>query len=179
MKTLLTILASSLLSLSAFADSYSCKVIGNKTDVDSANLNDGESYPDLKTLLGAKSAKIEVNGKKATLQLFDQSGAALALPVYQGMNGTKEKFDNETALQLSSYQTKAYTQRNESAFANDNVTVLDNSYGLHFDLIFKQDELQAGGTLHARLWTAAVGEPDDDSGNQGLFDNSSLFLICR
>ena len=70
-----------LLSADAFATTLSCKVVGTKTEVDQADLNDGETYTDLNKFLSAKSAIIEVNAQKATLSLFDKTDVAITLPL--------------------------------------------------------------------------------------------------
>lgn len=169
-----------LLSANAFAKTYSCKVIGTKTEVDQADLNDGESYPDLKKFLDAKSAAIEVNDNKATLSLFDKNDVAMTLPLSLGYHDGKYHYNDVTTVEMTPYKTKAYTQRGEIAFYNDAITLLDDSYGVHFDMIFNQAELSSNASvLHVRLWTASVGEPDDDSGKQSLWANSNISLICK
>ena len=169
-----------LLSADAFATTLSCKVVGTKTEVDQADLNDGETYTDLNKFLSAKSATIEVNAQKATLSLFDKNDVAITLPLSLGYHDGKYQYKDLTSVEMTPYKTKAYTQRGEIAFYNDNITLLDDSYGVHFDMIFNQAELTSkASVLHVRLWTASVGEPDDDSGKQSLWGSSNISLICK
>ena len=177
MKTFVVFMTASLLSASAFAGTtLSCKATGFKTEVDQADLNDGQSYPDLKKVSLTKTVQIEVGDKSLTLQMFDGNGQAITVPVY---NHQTNQYDQISNIPMQANQRTSYTKRGEVGYSDDQASVLDDSFGSYFDFVTSAVEWQGSGkVVHARLWWAELSEPDDDTGNQSLYNNSNLYLTC-
>lgn len=166
-----------------------CKVTSTKTEVSSADLKE-EDREDLRALLGAKSAEVTLNQRMVTLVLSDKDGKRIYLPEhYQNKETLKWAYRQVSEINLvvkkepgteSKKKKQAQKVQKDLAFANDALSVLDDSFGVHFHFYIDKSALEpkAQGTITARIWTAAVGEPDDDTGYQALFDHSVVRLSC-
>lgn len=172
MKAAFAILLLMFIANTAHAANYDCEVTSSHTEVDKSEQKDN---PYLVRFLAAKTATLSISKKGGTLELFDKNDKPIAVPEADG-----RKSKDVTTIELGWYQNKNNKKRKEVAFSNDNISITDDSYGSHFAVFVKESDIESkADELSARVWSASIGEPDDDSGVQSLFDNTNLNLDCK
>lgn len=166
----------------ASAVEISCSKDDVKTEVEAEDRD-----PDFEDLISVETITIDVKGNKATLKLADSKGKAITLPVALG----EDKFKQESSIELKKKVATSRVKKGKKAkkgkaapqevFVNDAVSVVDDSYGSHFYLYVDEAALKAHkkNSVKARIWTASVGEPDDDTGHSNLVDNTSIKFVCE
>jgi hypothetical protein len=110
-----------------------------------------------------KTATITFVGNQATLIAVDGRGKPVVFADRSGKPTTRADF---TVRNDKSGPDKIAYQANDASVA-------DTGYGDQFWIFISSKEHMI------RVWSASIGEPDDDSGKQALFDNTSVVMACR